>query len=1229
MRAELIVKTRTLVGVSDLTIAAPLRKGLVPSLEAVSYRTRARTVMRVLSSSRASSQEYALLRPFSDSVERVGGIHSVRIALIGDTVMLAATFDGNFDAYIRVLYQKVATLLDLIFCNTEGHRGCHVASFEQWRDWVYSRQVETDLFYSHPGLAFDDVQYLRDAERRHRARADDDLEATRQRVQTPEMLAWEAVRRLPLRPPNGPSPLPTGTLETLKQGLQALSVLYRLADLYLPGTEDGEVLQRAARYLLLELNQLDTRQLLPADNPLTAPVRARFAKQLAWFEALLPQPPRAAPPAPTLDLRDVQGGILQSYPAQVTHGCLLLLHVDDAAAGARLLSDLMAQLWCHADLLPEDLSLKVLTTVAFTCEGLRAFGLGDDDLEHFPREFREGMEARSSVLGDVRINHPRRWRLPERNWPKPSGATVPLQAVHLVVQMRTAGPSGSQLQDDVSDSGHPLHAAVRSLMAPGGVDRSGVQLLSVQAMRRASNPGQPVHEHFGFADGLSDPQIGRTPASYARYDNRVPLGELLLGHANQVDTAPELKPPWLFNGSFLVVRKLRQNVERLDQVVQQAAAATGLAPALIRAKMMGRHADGTPLVGCKGAGHNDFDYQADPQGEQCPFQAHVRRLNPREPLGLHQPPGRRVPRIMRRGMSYGLRADQAPQVSERGMVFMAYNASIAEQFEVLQRWLSGGNSSGVLSTQSDPFCGVPAVGDARVFRFSEGGQVHRVPLDDACTGPEHDGPAPIVRLEWGMYLFAPSIAALQALRDRAASVAAAPASLPWSASDGLHLLARLEAEAQADPPCAVALWKAALEDPDERRYFRSASIWAAIREHRGGVLRTPYGVLVADAQRVMEVFTNAHDRYTMQQHRDDRMAPSIGEIYLGLDAGPGYNAQASATNRAIRALTMDDGFQLAHKATRTFLQGAIEATRQQAIHFGLPSWELNLDIKEVSDFMLERACREWLGLPTPATPQFQGGGYRWDWKPGQPPLIPGHLTAPSRFIFQPQPGVDVRRIGTEYGRALRQAALAHVKALRDAGSVPEATLAKAIFAAFPARGDDDLVARTLVGTMMGMLPTVDGNLRSTLNEWLQDGSFWRLRETLRALPALPTLTDAAARLRAPLVRSMQLRPMPELVWRTVAPGKAHVLGPVKVRPGDRIVVAIVSATQHKLAAGTADVFPVFGGDRGATTAPLHACPGYVAGMGLLLGTVCALLQAPGDLRPSPVPLSLTFVGPTP
>ena len=80
MRKELTVKTKTLVGVSDLTIAAPIRPGLVPSLDSVTYKSRVKAVLKVLNTSRSSSHEYSLLRTFSDSVERVGQIHSVRIA---------------------------------------------------------------------------------------------------------------------------------------------------------------------------------------------------------------------------------------------------------------------------------------------------------------------------------------------------------------------------------------------------------------------------------------------------------------------------------------------------------------------------------------------------------------------------------------------------------------------------------------------------------------------------------------------------------------------------------------------------------------------------------------------------------------------------------------------------------------------------------------------------------------------------------------------------------------------------------------------------------------------------------------------------------------------------------------------------------------------------------------------------------------------------------------------
>ncbi len=85
--------------------------------------------------------------------------------------------------------------------------------------------------------------------------------------------------------------------------------------------------------------------------------------------------------------------------------------------------------------------------------------------------------------------------------------------------------------------------------------------------------------------------------------------------------------------------------------------------------------------------------------------------------------------------------------NERGVLFMAYNASIAEQFEVIQRWLTGGNSSGVSSSQSDPLLGVRESASRRRCRFTHGDQVFRVDLGDQ----------PICKLEWGFYAFVPPL----------------------------------------------------------------------------------------------------------------------------------------------------------------------------------------------------------------------------------------------------------------------------------------------------------------------------------------------------------------------------------------------------------------------------------------------------------------------------------------
>lgn len=103
---------------------APIKPGFIDALESVTYKTRVKRTLEALHGARMASHEHSLARLLSDAVERVGVIHSVRVAVLEpeDKVLLAVTFDGNWEAYIRVLWDKVGALLDAIFCSTVDHR---------------------------------------------------------------------------------------------------------------------------------------------------------------------------------------------------------------------------------------------------------------------------------------------------------------------------------------------------------------------------------------------------------------------------------------------------------------------------------------------------------------------------------------------------------------------------------------------------------------------------------------------------------------------------------------------------------------------------------------------------------------------------------------------------------------------------------------------------------------------------------------------------------------------------------------------------------------------------------------------------------------------------------------------------------------------------------------------------------------------------------------------------
>ena len=259
MRRESRFKTGTLTSSADLTIVAPIKKGFVPSLDAVTYRTRVERVLKTLHAGRQAAHEFDFARAMSDAVERVGRIQSIRVAIIEHqpgqwdcdaSVMLAVTFDGPWEAYTRTIWQKVARSLDLIFCNTEDYVLGGVESFAKWGEWLRWRRAESPFLYAPPGMSYQDMRYLKTFEWRLRQDADvvaAEREAHHIRLRSAEDVA-ESVARLGRDPMNlGLDQAPMelkAELRAYEQGMRGLVALHRLTDLYLPGTPDGDVLGR-------------------------------------------------------------------------------------------------------------------------------------------------------------------------------------------------------------------------------------------------------------------------------------------------------------------------------------------------------------------------------------------------------------------------------------------------------------------------------------------------------------------------------------------------------------------------------------------------------------------------------------------------------------------------------------------------------------------------------------------------------------------------------------------------------------------------------------------------------------------------------------------------------------------------------------------------------------------------------------------------------------------------
>ncbi|MEA2218096.1 MAG: hypothetical protein QOJ35_722 [Solirubrobacteraceae bacterium] len=454
-----------------------------------------------------------------------------------------------------------------------------------------------------------------------------------------------------------------------------------------------------------------------------------------------------------IDLRDLQGDILRAYGNDYDHTSYAFVRVECPPEQARAWFSGLPEHVTTAEPWKEGKPLTTLN-VAVTASGLKALGVSPEVVASFSKEFQQGMVQRAARLGDVGPSDP-------RGWEKGLGTGE----AHVLLTIN------AQEKED--------HQRALGKMREAMDGAGGLRIVYQQDTALLKG----AREHFGYADGFAQPAIegssdakapgGGVPEKDGRWRALAP-GEFVLGYPDEdtrddpklrLPTAPA--EPLARSGTYMVWRKLYQDVALWRRVLRDAAKLyRGGDEQKLAAKVVGRWTDGSPLVthpnkpdpsfDATSRGANDFRYAVDVDGKRCPIGAHIRRSNPRDALGFEGALTFRH-RMIRRGMPYGEPlADgvYADDGTDRGLVFVCFQASISRQFEAVQmQWLNDGNIFGL--------------GHDRDFLLGDGG---------AGTGLgkmtiQGDPPfflspqEAFVTTRGGEYLYVPGMSALAALAD--------------------------------------------------------------------------------------------------------------------------------------------------------------------------------------------------------------------------------------------------------------------------------------------------------------------------------------------------------------------------------------------------------------------------------------------------------------------------------